>query len=55
MPQEPWHPGRGAKSDHIIQFNCGEKGTHVNLKQPEYGRTSTIKEQKWSSFQTNYD
>ena len=25
------------------------------IKQPENGRTSTTKEQKWSSFQTNYD
>ena len=24
-------------------------------KQPEHGRTSTTKEQKYSSFQTNYD
>ena len=25
------------------------------IKQPEHGRTSTTMEQKWSSFQTNYD
>ena len=25
------------------------------IKQPENGRISTIKEQKWSYFQTNYD
>ena len=25
------------------------------IKQPDQGRNSTTKEQKWSSFQTNYD
>ena len=25
------------------------------IKQPEHGRTSATEEQKWSSFQTNYD
>ena len=55
MPQEPWHPGKVAKLDHIIQLNCGEVRTHGSYKQPERGRTSTMEEQNWSSFQINYD
>ena len=54
-PQKPWHPGTGAKPDRAIQLNCGEVRTMQVIKQPEHGRTSTTKEQKWSSFQTNYD
>ena len=55
MPLEPWHPREGAKLDHAIQLNCGEVQTIQVIKQPEYGRTSTTEEQKWSSFQMNYD
>ena len=51
--QEPWHPGKGAKLDHVVQLNCREVCTQK--KQPEHGRTSTTKEQKWYSFQMNYD
>ena len=32
MPQEPWHPEKGAKPDCIIQLNCGEVHTHAVLK-----------------------
>ena len=32
MPQEPWHPGKDAKPDHVIQLNCGEVRTHANYK-----------------------
>ena len=32
MPQEPWHPGKGAKPDRIIQLNCGEVCTHASYK-----------------------
>ena len=55
MPQEPWHAGKGAEPDRVIQLNCGEVHTHASyIKQPEHGRTSTTEEQKWSFFQTNY-
>ena len=32
MPQEPWHPGRDAKLDRVIQLNCGEVHTPANCK-----------------------
>ena len=32
MPQEPWHPGKNAKQDPIIQLNCGEVHAHANYK-----------------------
>ena len=32
MPQEPWHPGKGAKPNCIIQLNCGEVHTHSSYK-----------------------
>ena len=32
MPQEPWHPGKDAKPDRIIQLNCGEVCTHASYK-----------------------
>ena len=32
MPQEPWHPGKDAKPDHVIQLNCGEVRTHATYK-----------------------
>ena len=32
MPQEPWHPGKGAKPDRVIQLNCGEVRTHASYK-----------------------
>ena len=35
MQQEPWHPGKGAKLDRVIQFNCGEVCTHTSYK-PEH-------------------
>ena len=56
MPQEPWHPGKGAEPDSIMQLNCEEVRTHASyVKQQKHGRTSTTEEQKWSFFQTNYD
>ena len=41
VPQEPWNPGKGTPMQ--------------DVKQPEHGRASTAKEQKWPSFQTSYD
>ena len=32
MPQKPWHHGKGAKPDCIIQLDCGEKSTHESCK-----------------------
>ena len=32
LPQEPSHPGKGAKPDCIIQPNCGEVHTHASCK-----------------------
>ena len=32
MPQEPWHPGKDAKSDRIIQLNCREVHTYASYK-----------------------
>ena len=32
MPQEPWHPGKDAKSDRVIQLSCGEVRTHASYK-----------------------
>ena len=32
MPQEPWHPRKGAEPDSVIQLNCREVRTHVSYK-----------------------
>ena len=32
MPQEPCHPGKGAKPHRVIQFNCGEVSIHASYK-----------------------
>ena len=32
MPQKPWHPGKDAKPDRVIQLNCGEVRTHASYK-----------------------
>ena len=32
MPQEPWHPGKDAKPDRVIQLNCGEVRTDASYK-----------------------
>ena len=32
MPQEPRHPGKGAKPDHVVQLDCREVCTHANYK-----------------------
>ena len=32
MPEEHWHPGKGAKPDRVIQLSCGEVCTHVSYK-----------------------
>ena len=56
MPQEPWHSGKAAKPDRVIQPNCGEVHTDASYKITRtLGGTSTTEEQKWLSFQTNYD
>ena len=31
-PQEFPHPGKGAKSDRVIQLNCGKVRTHASYK-----------------------
>ena len=30
VPRKPWHRGNNAKTDHIIQLNCGEVCTHAS-------------------------
>ena len=32
MPQEPWHPGKDAKPDRVIQLNSGKVLTHASYK-----------------------
>ena len=32
MLQKPWHSGKGAKQDRVIQRNCGEVCTHTSYK-----------------------
>ena len=32
MPEEPWHPGKGAEPDRVIQRNCGEVRTPASYK-----------------------
>ena len=32
MPQEPWHPGKGAKRECIIQLNCCEVCIYTSYK-----------------------
>ena len=32
LPQEPWHPGKDAKPDRVIQLNRGEVRTHASYK-----------------------
>ena len=32
MPQELWHPGKGAKLDRIVQLNYVEVHTHASYK-----------------------
>ena len=32
MPQKPWHPGKGAKPDRVIQLKCREVCTHASYK-----------------------
>ena len=32
MPQEPWHPGKDAKLDRVIQLNFREVDTHASYK-----------------------
>ena len=41
--------------DCVIQLNCGKVHTHASYKTSRTWGTSTTKEQKWSSFQMNYD
>ena len=48
MPQEPWHPGKGAKPDRVIQLDLGKCAPMQVIKQPEHGR-------KLLFFQMNYD
>ena len=30
--REPWHPGKGAKSDRVIQLSCAEVPAHASYK-----------------------
>ena len=51
MPQEPWHPGKGAKLDRIIGNSTAGKCAPMQvIKQPEHGRTSTTEEEKNPPF-----
>ena len=47
MPQEPWHPRKGAKPDPVILLNDEEVHTYTYTcyKKPDHGWTSTTKEQ----------
>ena len=38
MPQEPWHLGKGAKPDRVIQLNCREVFTHASYKNNQHMR-----------------
>ena len=55
MPQEHWHPGKGAKRITLSNSTAGKCTPMQIIKQPEPERTSRTEEQKRSSFQTNYD
>ena len=52
-PQKPWHPGKGVNMIALSNPTVGKCTTMEIMKQTEHGRTSTTKEQKWSSFQTD--
>ena len=53
MPQKPWHPGKRAKPERVLQLNCRVVRTYSSYKTT---RTwENFNEQKWSSFQTTYD
>ena len=51
MPQEPWHTGKGAKMDHVIQLKCGEVCTYENCKitrtQERFNNQGTKKSLLW--------
>ena len=54
-PLQPKHPVRVLNRITLCNSTAG-KCTHMQvIKQSEHGRISTTKEQKRSSFQTNYD
>ena len=55
MPQEPWILERVPNRITLSNSTAGKCAPMQVIKQPEHGRTSTTEEQKWSSFQTNYD
>ena len=50
MPQEPWHPGKGAKPSHILQLNCGEV---VDLMVWTYDLTRKDMPNKLMAFRSN--
>ena len=50
MQQEPWHLGKDAKPDSVIQSNVWECAPMQVIKQSEHGRTSATNKQKWSPF-----
>ena len=43
MPQESWHPGKGAKPDHVIELNCGELHTHITRTWNNFSNQGTKK------------
>ena len=55
MPQEPWHPGKGAKLDCITHLNCREVRTHTSYKTTKTLENCSNQGTKWSCFQKNYD
>ena len=48
MPQEPWHPGKGAKPDSIIQLNCVELRTHASCKTSRGTKMILLSDKLWS-------
>ena len=55
IPQEPWHPGKGVKLDHVIQLNCGEKSTHVSYKTIRTWENLNNQETKMILLSEEYD
>ena len=54
MPQEPQHPGKGAKSNCIIQHNCREVHTYTSYKTTRIWENFNNRGTKMSLLQPNY-
>ena len=46
MPQELWHPRKGAKPDRVIQLNCGEVRLYTSYKTAKTWRNFNNRETK---------